>query len=142
MHVLIVEDEPLVRIALADTLLTMGHEVSEAASGQRALEALNETPTIDLVLSDHIMPGMNGLALARAIRAAYPSLPVVMISASPLAKADLEGMRQLTKPFTDRELIAVRGVAFAPFPILHVQSRDWTPHTIALVVQWMRAAVF
>ncbi len=70
---LIVEDEALVRIDLADLLGDMGYEVIEAAGADQAIALLETHPEIVAVITDIQMPGsMDGLALARAVRERWP----------------------------------------------------------------------
>jgi CheY-like chemotaxis protein len=57
-----------------------GYSVLAASSGQQALALLADHP-VDLVLSDHLMPGLTGTELARLIKAENPGLPVILISA-------------------------------------------------------------
>ena len=78
-QILAVDDEPGVRNVLANLLSLQGHEVRVAASGHEALDHLNEAG-VDIVFTDHGMPGMNGKQLAKAIKQSNPELPVVLIT--------------------------------------------------------------
>jgi CheY-like chemotaxis protein len=102
--VLLVDDEPGVRQLIRRMLERAGLDVVEAGSGPEALAALEQGAVrIDLVLSDLIMPGQDGLELGRRIRLRWPALPVIYISANPLRAAALDGgdpQRVLVKPFT------------------------------------------
>jgi CheY-like chemotaxis protein len=71
------EENPLVLRRLV--LQKAGYEVLTASSGKEAL-ALTASRNVDLVLSDHLMPGMNGTELAQQIKAQHPDLPVILIS--------------------------------------------------------------
>jgi CheY-like chemotaxis protein len=77
--ILCVDDEnnPLVLRKLV--LEKAGYEVITARSGREALEVAASL-ALDLVLSDHLMPGMSGAELAQHIKTSYPNLPVVLIS--------------------------------------------------------------
>lgn len=80
--VLVVEDEVLIRLVIADYLRECGYRVHEAANADEALAVL-ESPdvTVDVVFSDVSMPGsMDGFALARWIRANRPQVDVVLTS--------------------------------------------------------------
>ncbi len=77
-RVLVVDDDPLVLTNTAAMLDDLGHQVIEASSGLQALRILRRGGPIDLVITDHIMPGMMGAELATSIRAEWPDLPVVM----------------------------------------------------------------
>jgi len=101
--VLLVDDEPLVRASTADMLTEMGYEVVEAESGSDAL-ALVDVRVPDLVITDHLMPGLSGTDLALILAAERPGLPVLIVS----GYADLDGLPadlpRLTKPFRQADL--------------------------------------
>jgi CheY-like chemotaxis protein len=79
--VLLVDDEPLVREATRRTLRSLGYQVIGAKSAEDALKlAAERETTIDLVITDVMMPGMNGLELARELGKLRPSLKVLFIS--------------------------------------------------------------
>jgi signal transduction histidine kinase len=78
-RILIVDDEPTLRAVLRDLLAQAGHEVTEAESGRVALENLS-TRAPDVLITDQDMPGMSGVELTRQARAAYPNLPIVVLS--------------------------------------------------------------
>jgi len=83
--ILVVDDEPLIAMALEAVLEDAGHRVATAANGRQALERLAEAPRPDLVLLDMMMPVMSGPALLAAM-AADPGLagiPVVVLSSLP-----------------------------------------------------------
>jgi PAS domain S-box-containing protein len=103
--VLLVDDEPLVRASTADMLAELGYEVVEAESSHEALALLDSRP-LDLVITDHLMPGLSGTDLARILAAERPGLPVLIVS----GYADLDGLPtdlpRLTKPFRQDDLAA------------------------------------
>src|ERR1700710_1599105 len=79
--VLIVEDEVLIRLAVADHLRDSGYQVVEASNADEALEYLQGPNNVSLVFSDVRMPGtMDGLKLAQRIRESYPALSVILAS--------------------------------------------------------------
>jgi DNA-binding response OmpR family regulator len=78
--VLIVDDEPSVRLVFRTTLEAAGYEVAEAADGESALGALRDGP-VDLVFLDLRMPGMDGLEVLRHVRDAGDDTPVVIVTA-------------------------------------------------------------
>src|SRR5882762_7838100 len=80
LKILVVDDEPNVLEALADTLVEDGHTVLRAASGRDALALLDGGERVDVVITDLGMPGMTGWELARALRTRWPDLPVGLIS--------------------------------------------------------------
>jgi PAS domain S-box-containing protein len=79
LHLLVVDDEPLVRQTLVMLLRAIGHSVSEAPDGPTALARLRQTP-VDLVLTDLGMPGMSGWELAGAIKQQHPTLPILLLT--------------------------------------------------------------
>jgi two-component system cell cycle sensor histidine kinase/response regulator CckA len=108
--VLLVEDEEAVRRLTARGLELSGWRVLAAESGEAALALLAAEPECPAALvSDVSMPGMDGPALVRAVRATAPSLPVILVSgyAETEAIADLPGapVQFLAKPFSIRDLL-------------------------------------
>jgi CheY-like chemotaxis protein len=100
--ILIVEDETLLAELLGDVFTSEGYKVAFAEDGRHALKQMaGERP--DLVLSDIMMPGMDGLALCRAMQTntAYRSIPVVLMSAAPLrvSRDDCKYEAIIGKPF-------------------------------------------
>ena len=77
--ILCVDDEEIPRTLRRLVLQKQGYEVVAVASGKEALEAL-ATTHFDLVLTDQMMPGMTGTELAKHIKSAMPTLPVVIVS--------------------------------------------------------------
>lgn len=96
-HCLVADDEPRLRQVLARLMRAEGFECHEAGSGIEALEVLARTP-VTLVLSDLRMPQMDGIELLREVRARYPDVAVVMITA--VADVDM-AVRALTMGATD-----------------------------------------
>lgn len=78
--ILLVDDDELVRSGVAGLLDAMGYTVIEAASAPDALDCLAGNPQIDLLLTDHLMPGMSGFELVREVQRAYPHIPAIMMS--------------------------------------------------------------
>jgi nitrogen-specific signal transduction histidine kinase/CheY-like chemotaxis protein len=83
--ILIVEDNRSVRRALEGTLRALGYQVVTVANGREALDWMEaQHEPVDLVLSDVVMPEMGGRALLHALRADWPSLPVVLLTGHPM----------------------------------------------------------
>lgn len=107
-RVLLVEDNEEVRGSTLEALLALGHEATAAASGAEALRLLDEGLEPELVITDVVMPEMNGRELAREIRRRRPGLPVLYFSGHPqdvLETTDGEPPL-LAKPFTLADLDA------------------------------------
>jgi DNA-binding NtrC family response regulator len=75
--ILVVDDEEACRELLGRILSRAGYDVVQAAGGFRALSIMDQSK-IDLVISDILMPGLNGYALVARIRAKWPSMPVIL----------------------------------------------------------------
>jgi CheY-like chemotaxis protein/signal transduction histidine kinase len=78
--VLIVEDNPVLRVVLLEELQHYKLSAVVADSGPHALEILSEIKNIDLVLAEMQMPEMNGMKFSRVVRELYPSIPIVLMS--------------------------------------------------------------
>lgn len=103
---LLVDDEELVRMSTADMLHDLGFEVLEVDNAEEALRLLNTGERPDLLITDHLMPGMTGADLAHEARSMDPSMAVLIV----LGYAEVEGIApdlpRLTKPFRNADLAA------------------------------------
>jgi signal transduction histidine kinase len=101
---LLVDDEDLPRASTAEMLKELGYEVVEACSALEALALFDAGQSFDLLLTDHIMPGMSGADLVRRLRPEHPDLRALIISGF----ADVDGIAQdlprLMKPFRHNDL--------------------------------------
>lgn len=113
--VLIVEDEPLVRLCAVETIEQAGFDVIEAANADEAIRILESRRDIRVVFTDIHMPGsMDGLKLARAVRDRWPPIKIIVTSGrEQIAAQDLpEGGRFFAKPYDPVEIReALRGWA-------------------------------
>lgn len=104
---LVVDDEPLVRAALAEELAEAGYIVALAASADDALARLAVGPLPDLVVTDHMMPGMTGIELAAALEQRHPGLPVLLMTGFANLPPGLgDRIALLHKPFRPGEMAA------------------------------------
>lgn len=110
-RVLLVDDEDIVRQSTADILAELGYDVIEARSAARALDILSRNEQVDLLLTDHLMPGMSGAELAEAAQMRWPELPVLLISGYAEVAEIAPGFHRLAKPFRVAEL--AEGIAMA-----------------------------
>jgi two-component system, cell cycle sensor histidine kinase and response regulator CckA len=109
-HVLVVEDDPLVRAVIVRELAAQGYRVAEAPDGEAALERIAETrDPFDIIVTDLAMPRMDGRELAARVGVVRPGLPVLFMSGHPdegTRRAKAEGEEPyLQKPFTAEELL-------------------------------------
>jgi two-component system cell cycle sensor histidine kinase/response regulator CckA len=106
--VLLVEDEPMVRTVAERALTRHGYKVISADNGEEALDILAREEEIALLVSDVVMPGMDGPAMVREARKSRPELPILFISGyaeEQLRKSiDLDKVAFLPKPFSVQEL--------------------------------------
>jgi CheY-like chemotaxis protein len=116
---LIVEDDPTLLAGMTELLTMKGYQVRGADSGLTALEAIESRPP-DLIVSDVLMPVMDGMELLEAVRRQpdWAGIPFVFVSASttPAVRSQLEGMPGVTfllKPFDIDRLFEVVAEALA-----------------------------
>ena len=105
VRILVVDDDLLIAGSTVDLLEDLGHQVIEAHSAKEALRLLEGGLAADLLITDHAMPGMTGIELAREVRRQYPQLPILLATGF----ADLEGsevvdVARLAKPYTQAQL--------------------------------------
>lgn len=81
-NVLVIDDEKLVRLTLRRVLEKQRHVVHEAKNGQLGVEVFAATPGIDLVMTDLIMPDMEGFETIETIRRSAPAIPIIAMSGS------------------------------------------------------------
>jgi signal transduction histidine kinase/ActR/RegA family two-component response regulator len=112
-RLLVVEDEPQVRAIAARALSNAGFDVQQAPNGAAALALVkSQTRPFDLIVTDVVMPEMNGPDLARAVIALQPDIALVFMSGYPEAMHEagpdeFEGAAFLSKPFAPQQLIEV-----------------------------------
>ena len=105
LAILLVDDEELVRTGTAEMLRDMGHSVLEASGGAEAMSILEHSKSIDVLVTDYMMPQMDGAELGRRARTRRPGLPVLVVTG--YAGGDLElKLPQLAKPFRQADLAA------------------------------------
>jgi DNA-binding response OmpR family regulator len=115
MRVLLVDDDPILRMDLAEHLHAIGHDVIEASNGQDACRLIEHPDHIGMLVTDLHMVGADGVAVAVKARRHHPDVPVLFIT----GRTDLLHMEQvprpysyLRKPFTPADfLAAVRRIA-------------------------------
>jgi len=128
-NILVVDDEASIRQALRVTLGTIGFDVTEAATGEQALDLVRGAH-FDAVLLDMNMPGMGGMTACREIRRLSPGLPILMLTIRDHQDDKVEALESgaddyVTKPFHMRELTARVRAA-----IRRAQTKDAPPENI------------
>lgn len=116
-NILVAEDEDTVRAFVCRALEHHGHRVRAVADGGAALQALEEEP-FDLLLTDIVMPVMDGIALALKVTAAYPGMPVLLMTGYAAEKQRAHNLDELihdviSKPFSLDEIGAAVARALA-----------------------------
>ncbi|WP_236249392.1 GAF domain-containing hybrid sensor histidine kinase/response regulator [Pseudomonas cichorii] len=113
---LLVDDEELVRASTSYMLAELGYSVIEAASGEEAMQLMAHGEPFDLLVTDHLMPGISGTDLARVVQRSRPETAILLVS----GYAEREGLDpdlpRLTKPFRKSELAASLSPLRGEFP--------------------------
>ncbi len=136
-YILVVDDEETIREVVCSMLNQAGYKTRQAASGMDALELLNCGEQFELVLSDMMMPEMDGIALLEKIKERYPDVPVVMVTAVHDISTALGSIRQgaydyLLKPF-EREQLLVMTRRAVENSRLKIENRNYQVNLEALV---------
>ena len=108
--ILVVDDEEDVRALVREILRAAGYDTIPARNGEEALELLRARPEVDLVLTDVMMPGVDGPTLERRIAGDWPGLPVLFMTGYPAETLRALGILPpgeppIQKPFPIRELV-------------------------------------
>ena len=109
--VMVLEDESSIRSFIVINLRRAGYEVIEAETGEEALEKLSENPDVRVTLLDIMLPGIDGFEVCRRVRAAYPHIGIIMLTARSQEMDKVTGLMTgaddyVTKPFSPAELTA------------------------------------
>lgn len=115
LRILVADDDRIVRRIVTTKLSGLGYEVTEAQDGQEAVDRLADGEVPDLLITDQLMPRMNGLQLVRAVRESgrkeLASLPIIMLTSRGGERDIIEGLKTglddyVIKPFSPDELAA------------------------------------
>ncbi len=109
--ILIIDDEPLMRLSMVDALKELGYQVASAANGAEGRDCLTRG-TFDIMITDLRLPGGDGLALLQACKQRSPKTEVIVITAHGSAETAIEAMKlgaydYITKPFSMEELLLI-----------------------------------
>jgi CheY-like chemotaxis protein len=103
--ILFVDDDPLIALSTTEMLEDLGHRVIGASSGLHALDIIKSDQQIDLMMTDHVMPGMTGIELAAASRELRPSLPILLATGyAELPEGAQLDLPRLAKPYHQDQL--------------------------------------
>jgi CheY-like chemotaxis protein len=103
--ILFVDDDPLIAMSTAEMLEDLGHKVIPASSGHDALDILHSAQPIDLMMTDHMMPGMTGIELAARSREVRPWLPILLATGyADLPEGAQLDLPRLAKPYHQDQL--------------------------------------
>jgi signal transduction histidine kinase/CheY-like chemotaxis protein len=106
-HILVVDDDALIAMATVDMLEDLGHTVWEANSAAAALKLLADRGEPDLIITDHAMPGMTGVEMAKIVRQDYPDLPILLATGyADLPAGQASDLPRLAKPYRQEALKA------------------------------------
>jgi len=143
MRILLIEDDPDTAAYLTKGLDECGHAVHHSADGRDGLFMAFDQP-YEVMIVDRMLPGLDGLAIIRAVRAAGNRTPVLILSALGEVDARVEGLRAggddyLIKPFAFSELLArlealVRRIAAANEPTTHLKVGDLEMDLLSRIV--------
>jgi PAS domain S-box-containing protein len=111
-RVLLVDDEDLVRATTADMLSELGWTVVEASDATSALQKMATDSAPDLLITDHLMPGMSGAELAQQVRAGNAAMPILIVSGYAESDGIAPDLPRLNKPFRKDELAATINALF------------------------------
>ena len=110
LSLLIVDDDPVIRRLLANRLTKENHQVTMAESGQEAVMILRESDLFDTLVTDLVLPDMDGIAVLEAAKELRPAIEVLVITAHASVDTAVEAMKKgaidyLTKPINFDELL-------------------------------------
>ena len=97
------------RASTAEMLIDLGYVVVEAGSSEEAVNQLREGLRPDVLITDHLMAGMNGTDLARLVRSQHEGVKVLIVSGYAEAEGVAPDLPRLTKPFREAELAECLG---------------------------------
>src|SRR3990172_4318449 len=111
IKILVIDDEPLMRITIQDALVGEGYEVVAAETGGKGSDLLRQNHT-DIVITDLRLPDMDGIQILREVKSSHPSTQVILITAYGSIDSAVTAMKEgatdyLTKPFAMDELLLI-----------------------------------
>ena len=117
-RIIVIDDDPELRSLLEQALLAAGYDVFAADEGRLGL-AFSRTAPVDLLITDLVMPGLEGMETIRRFRREFPHIPIIAISGNPKLGNVLEtairlgAVKSLAKPFEPAELLSLVASVFS-----------------------------
>jgi len=110
--ILVVEDDADERVTLCKILNREGYSTKEAENGKEALNSLRQNSDISIIITDMVMPVMDGIELLQAVRVIHPHVPVILITGHATIETAVQAMKEgahdhIVKPFTRREIVKI-----------------------------------
>lgn len=141
-HLIVVDDDPVIRDVLSYNLEAQGYKVSLAGSAEEADDVLKDNPTIDLILLDVMMEGISGFQFAETLRERESDIPIIFITAKETEGDLLKGFSlgaddYICKPFSMKEVLArVKAVLgrTRPEQLFTVEGLSLNPKTKEVIV--------
>jgi DNA-binding NtrC family response regulator len=120
MNILVIDDEPVIRVGISRTLEGSAFSVDTASNGHMGIEMLQEKE-YDLIITDLKMPGMSGFEVLSAVKGLQPEVPVIMITGFATVETAVEAMKNgavdyIVKPFTPEQILEKVNKALAQRP--------------------------
>ena len=113
LNIVLIDDEDLVRTATAEMIRDLGHEVLEASGAVEGLALVRHEPKADVVVTDYMMPGVDGGEVARRLAITDPGVRVLLITGYTGPSEDVLHLPRLSKPFGQKELASALASLFA-----------------------------
>jgi CheY-like chemotaxis protein len=129
LSILLIDDEEIVRTATAEMIRDLGHDVAEASGGAEGLALLDGGTKVDAVVTDYMMPGMDGGTLARRIAERHSDIPVLLITGYTGPSDEVLHLPRLAKPFGQSALAgALAGLFTADEKVVRLRLRKPRPN--------------
>jgi len=113
LNILLIDDEDLVRVATAEMIRDLGHDVAEASGGAEGIALLDDGLQADVVITDYMMPVMDGAEVARRVGTSRPDVPVLLITGYTGASDEVLHLPRLAKPFGRAQLASALASLFS-----------------------------
>ena len=123
LHILLIDDEDLVRRATAEMMRDLGHDVTEASGAAEALELLGHGLNVDAVVTDYMMPGIDGAEVASRLAETNSDVRLLLITGYTGATDNVLHLPRLSKPFGMKELASALAALFDDDKVVRLPTR-------------------